>query len=380
MWFIFGAFFIIYFVIIFGITITVYFKRQTNTVKNYKSVRLSIVVACRNEENNILNLLNALKFQFKPEYIKSIEIIIVDDHSEDKTRALIEKFEGLPALRVLDPGEAYGKKAALQVGIRAAEGDFILMTDADCIPDERWVNSMTSCFFSADNCEMVLGGVIPLKGNSFISKMQFAELAVLMGVTQGSAMAGFPLLCNGANLLVSQKAWEAVQKDTRDANYISGDDMFLMEKIVKRYGNHSVRFCDDSPGSIVLTGYVDSIKDFFTQRFRWVSKSPGYRSIPVILIALIVFSINLCIVLSFATALFSAKFLEVSVFLVLGKVITDFLLVDYSLRKAGQRNLLWLFIPLEIVGPFYIVITAVLGVLLNTSWKGRRVFGKGFSN
>jgi len=96
--------------------------------------RLSVVVACRNEEAAIRQALSSLLAQDYP----GIEIIAVDDRSEDATGAILRELAAAhPALRVarvdvLPPGWL-GKTNALHQGAAQAGGDWILFTDADVV-------------------------------------------------------------------------------------------------------------------------------------------------------------------------------------------------------------------------------------------------------
>ena len=62
------------------------------------STTLTVVVAVRNEEDNILNLLNDLKAQSYS--AKLFDVIIVDDHSTDNTADIVSNFE-MPNLRLI---------------------------------------------------------------------------------------------------------------------------------------------------------------------------------------------------------------------------------------------------------------------------------------
>jgi len=96
--------------------------------------RLSVVVACRNEEVAIRQALSSLLAQDYP----LLEIIAVDDRSEDATGAILRELSAAyPALRiaridVLPPGWL-GKTNALHHGAAQATGDWILFTDADIV-------------------------------------------------------------------------------------------------------------------------------------------------------------------------------------------------------------------------------------------------------
>lgn len=92
-----------------------------------KSRKLSIVIPCYNEENNIV----AITERVLQSPIENKEIIIVDDCSTDNTRNILkEKIEPLVS-RVIYQEKNGGKGAALRTGFQAATGDVVIVQDAD---------------------------------------------------------------------------------------------------------------------------------------------------------------------------------------------------------------------------------------------------------
>src|SRR5690606_29577026 len=107
----------------------------------------SIVIAAKNEAENITALVNSI-------YINKIsredfEVIVIDDNSDDKTfdvaNALTEKFINL---KLISPkNKIYpGKKGALAAGINECQFDYILITDADCVVSEKWIETFANEF------------------------------------------------------------------------------------------------------------------------------------------------------------------------------------------------------------------------------------------
>ena len=109
---------------------------------------VTVVLAAHNESENLSQYLQALLTQDYPEY----EVIVVDDGSEDDTRAVVESY------MVRDPrlhmtfvpfGARVGstKKLALTLAAKAARYDYLLLTDADCVPEsDQWIHEMMAGF------------------------------------------------------------------------------------------------------------------------------------------------------------------------------------------------------------------------------------------
>jgi len=100
---------------------------KNGQVKNITRPTLSIVVPARNEEANIPNLLRSLKGQV---YVND-EIVVVDDHSEDKTATVAEK-EGAKVIKSKQmPSGWTGKTWACHQGAQEATGEVLIFLDAD---------------------------------------------------------------------------------------------------------------------------------------------------------------------------------------------------------------------------------------------------------
>jgi GT2 family glycosyltransferase len=92
----------------------------------------SVVVPTRNRRDELARCLGALKAQ---RTARSYEVIVVDDGSLPPLR----EAETTPA--VLIRGRGDGPAAARNAGIAHAQGDFVLFTDDDAIPDLDWVEA-----------------------------------------------------------------------------------------------------------------------------------------------------------------------------------------------------------------------------------------------
>ncbi len=103
------------------------------------SVRFSVVVPAYQSEGVVGECLAALRAQTVA--AGDFEVIVVDDGSRDATAA--RAAEG--GARVLRQANA-GPASARNAGARAAEGDVVLFTDADCRPEPGWLDAMTRPF------------------------------------------------------------------------------------------------------------------------------------------------------------------------------------------------------------------------------------------
>lgn len=118
---------------------------------------LSVILCARNEEANLRLYLTAVLEQDYPLY----EVIVVNDCSSDDSNWILKEFkQRYKHLRVVDISEharfKHGKKFAVTLGIKAAQYEHLVFTDADCYPaSNQWLRYMAQEFIGG--VEIVLG-------------------------------------------------------------------------------------------------------------------------------------------------------------------------------------------------------------------------------
>ncbi|MFA5971866.1 MAG: glycosyltransferase [Lentimicrobiaceae bacterium] len=339
-------------------------------------VKVSIIVAVRNEAGNIITLLNSLSNQDYPSAL--CEIIIVNDQSDDQTAGLVEEFiakyiDG-KNLKLITLGEndTPGKKSAIARGIQASTGELIVITDGDCIAGRKWISNLAS-FYTKYRPQMILGPVRMIHGGSFFGKLQSLEFSSLLSAAAGSSSAGFPVLANGANIAFTRKAYESCGGFYGNAQYPSGDDMFLMMSIKKKFGPKAIRFLK-SDDAIVNTPATPGLKPFFQQRMRWVSKSRGYTDTMLIATSIIVFLTNGLMAATAFAIMLNPWYFKFFLIVYGIKLLIDLPLIHSYTKFQKTISLLWLFPLMELVNAFYTLIIGIAGNFGGYIWKGRRVF------
>jgi biofilm PGA synthesis N-glycosyltransferase PgaC len=341
-------------------------QRSDEADKNVLS--LSVIVPFRNEEHNLPNVLRDLFSQQYP--IDNFEILLVNDHSEDKSMQSAEevlKASSFAKCTFIHP-TANGKKAAIAEGVKHATGNVIVTIDADCRVGPDWLKSINA-MFTSDDVKMVFGPVKIEPGNSIFSKMQSIEFSSLIGSGAASMAYGTPTMSNGANLAFRKQTFEEVGGYEGNIKIASGDDEFLMRKIAVKYAN-GIRF-NNYKQSIVTTTPQNSLLEFIAQRIRWASKWSAHRDSKSKILAVFIFS--------FHAFLISAPF-------VLRDKFSLILLANLFLLKAiGEYRFLrvvnfwlnnqwnWLaFILLQLTYSLYAVATGFASLFVKPVWKGRK--------
>jgi cellulose synthase/poly-beta-1,6-N-acetylglucosamine synthase-like glycosyltransferase len=340
------------------------------------STRVSVIIPARNEKENIRKCLEDLLNQDFPGEL--MEAVIVDDGSVDETYAIAAEFSKehpsfrMSVLKNESPENRSGsKKSAITQGVLHSTGELILATDADTVHGKKWVASMVG-YFEKFHPEMILGPVGFVKGKSFFSKIQSLEFLGLMAVTEGSCSIGKPLMCNGANLAYTRKAFDFTGGFNDNRNIPSGDDMFLMMKIRKKFGPASVQF-NRVEQAIVLTGPSRTLGEFIQQRLRWVSKNRSYTDPFILLVAVITWLFNASLFLGLVLGFFFPFFWIVTLLLLSGKILLEFpLLYSYSRFLRIPAILQWIPVA-QVINIVYVSMIGILGNFLTYRWKGRKV-------
>ncbi len=338
-------------------------------------VQISVIIAARNEAGQIQKCLNSLLQQDYPKNLT--EWLLVDDHSEDGTAALARKISD-PRLRVLElkdaPPTAEGKprtmkKRALEWGIAHAHGELILTTDADCEVPRNWMREMAYAF-QEKGWHCVAGPVEFKEGKNLLQRFQALDFAGMMLLTGAGFHAGAVQLANGASFGFSKKAFVAVGGYADNIHIASGDDLFLLHKIMP---NFPVGFMKTPIA--VRTEAPATVVDFIRQRLRWGTKSSAYRNWQVKAALAIAFfhcwGILLCIPgLMLQPAFFGVLFLlQISI-----KSLSDYYLLRMACTFFHKKPLLSIFWPAQVLHILYIAVVGLGSNLLrHYIWKGRRV-------
>jgi 4,4'-diaponeurosporenoate glycosyltransferase len=114
--------------------------------KNTHNPSLSIIIPARNEEHTLPKLLNSLSGQLTSDD----EVIVVDDHSEDRTKAVAEK-SAVKVLESLPTPEGWlGKAWACYQGARIASGEILVFLDADTVLEKNGLKNIIGKYVEKD--------------------------------------------------------------------------------------------------------------------------------------------------------------------------------------------------------------------------------------
>lgn len=329
---------------------------------------VSIIIPVRNEQENIKACLDSIIEQNYPK--SSMEIIVVNDHSEDETMKMIENYSSYSNIKILNlPSDKKGKKESIHLGIQNSKGDIILTTDGDTVRGKDWVQTMMNYF---DEQTAMVSGPVKLTGESIWQQMQALEFSGL--ILLGAAMIANkrPSLCNGANLAYRRKVYEEVDGFHNIDQIASGDDELLLHKI-RKLKKYNIQFVKNDK-AIVETPAHQNLKTFVYQRLRWASKSTVYPDKLITFHLMMAYLANLSILISFLLSLEDDVWKwNFFVFFIL-KILSEWIILLNATKFLNQKKLLkWIFIE-QFLHVLYVLWVGLISQFkFSYEWKGRRV-------
>lgn len=327
-----------------------------------RNIKVSVIIPARNEERNLPFILTDLAAQDYPAEL--YEVIVVDDHSEDGTYETAVGFKDISNYKVLR-NSGRGKKAAIKTGVEASSTEFIITTDADCRMGSEWIGAFAFSF-DVERPAMLIVPVLLAKRRSLLNVFQQIEWLGLQGITAGTALAGQPVMCNGANLGFTKKTYLRHYGEIRN-DIPSGDDIFLLHA-VKASGTGRIVWLYDNR-AMVTTDPPASVTGLLKQRVRWLSKAGAYRDLLIISLAVITLSAVLSLGFLMIATLVDTDYLLVFLTGFVLKNVADIFITVRMAHLLKQKPYWQWVAPLQFMYPFY-----VLGVIffLLHSPQGRK--------
>ncbi len=255
------AFYLVQVVIVLMGTKKTYHKIPENDL-----LPITIIVAVRNEEKNMMRCLNYLDKLVYPK--DKLEIIISNNGSIDNTGQIIEDhIKGKSQYKHLIPspgnGRLQGKINALAKAIKIAKGDIILTTDADCAVTPTWAKTIAS-YYQKD-VAMVMGFTTQETYNQF-SGMQMLDFIYLLSLASGFMNMNYPLSAIGSNMSFRKSVYEAVGGFESIPFCVTED--FKLVQVVSRLKKYKIIFPVDID-SLVVSEPCEDFKTLYRQKKRW---------------------------------------------------------------------------------------------------------------
>lgn len=224
---------------------------------------ISILIACYNEESNIIYTLNSILEQ---KYPNKLQIIVSDDGSTDNSLSLIRDFINNPILNkgedilLIDNKINKGKSNALNKALKKAKYENIITIDSDTTLHKKALENLVKKFKS-DNYGAVAGAIrVNNDKKNIITRLQYWDYILgIASIKQSQGIYNMTLVAQGAFSIYKKELLEKLKWSET-----MGEDIVLSWDILG--SDNKIGHANDA---IVFTNVPESYKMFFKQRKRW---------------------------------------------------------------------------------------------------------------
>lgn len=330
-------------------------------------IPFSVIIPFRNEAEKLPELLESFQSLDYPK--EFITFYFVDDDSTDESVTLIDSFKKeyvqviiLQNIRTTNSP----KKDAIRTAIKQINTDWIITVDADCIVPSNWLSAYAN-YIQEHDVSMIIGEVTYTQHKKLFEDFQLIDFLSLQLTTIGSFGIGQPILCNGANLAYTKKAFLDVNGFEGNDTIASGDDVFLLEKISAKTPK-AIGLLKSSTIK-VITYPETSVRGLIQQRLRWAGKSSAAKSLFTKLMGFVVLVSNLSFLVVLGLSIMYTCYILL-LFLLL-KIILDisFFIVISKFYKQYVAPIN-IFIS-AIIYPFFSSYIGIMSMFSKYKWKGR---------
>jgi cellulose synthase/poly-beta-1,6-N-acetylglucosamine synthase-like glycosyltransferase len=344
------------------------FKNEKTTPKN----TFSIIIPFRNEAENLPTILGSLQQLNYP--INLFEILLVNDASKDNSFEIIESFKTkypLINLKLITQSKYTGspKKNAITKAVNKAEFDWIITTDCDCIVPKNWLLSYNQ-FIENKHPYFIAAPVKFTKEHSFLFHFQNLNFLSLIGSTIGAFGLKKPFLCNGANVCYRKDIFKSLNGFEGNIDIASGDDVFLLEKMVKYFPNKTLFL--KSVAALVKTKSETNWNSFIHQQIRWASKSVTYKNWFPKVVGILVLLQNMLIVILSLSLFITLENWKLLIPILLQKMLFDGILIEKTAAFTQTKLSMKYFVITSLIYPFFFITIGVLSLVTSYKWKGRK--------
>ena len=236
----------------------IYFRNKDRMYFEMEATRfynVSVVIPAYNKEDSILQTVEAVKNIDYPK--DKIEIIVVDDGSNDDTVKIAKSIEGI---RFFEKGYNSGKADTVNFGIKNAKGEIIAVIDADSYPDRDSFKKMIG-YFDDDETGAVTASCFVRNTGKLIERLQAIEYFLIAFGRKILDFVDSVYVTPGSLSMYRKKLLDEIGGfDTRNIT----EDIEIAWKILKnKYKN---RMCLSAR---VYTDVPTNLRQWWRQRLRW---------------------------------------------------------------------------------------------------------------
>ncbi len=334
-------------------------KKKLELVLNLEE--LTVIIPFRNEYQNLKRLIESIDAQT----VLPNRIVFVNDHSSDNGVEIIREWcarNDIGSLLHLQE-EQFGKKKAIEIGVKNTTTANILTLDADTWFDSKFLESTV---FS-DDLSMICGPVI-LESNG-LTQLFFSIEHLFFNSFNYLISPFYTLSASGANLMFSRESYIENNDLKYHEEIPSGDDHFLLRNFQSK--GLQIATVND-PLRIVHTEAASDFKAYFNQRMRWLGKTLKKTYLKEVVFGIY---ITLYLIAGFVICLYSLlqDDYQSIIAIFLTRFILDsliFLIYVFRMRKGKYVFMLPLF---QLVYPLIYTVVIFGSIFYKPIWKGRKI-------
>ncbi len=328
---------------------------------------ISILIAARNEQENILHCLHAVE---KLNYSTAkTEIWIGDDQSTDNTYSIVAAFiQDKPNYHLVSiqpsSGHVKGKANVLAQLARQAKGEFLFITDADIHVPVYWIEALLGGF--EERTGIVSGSTI-VAGDSLFARTQRIDWAYASGMIHVVSEMNIPVTAVGNNMAIRRTCYDDTGGYEKLSFSVTEDLELFLASLKKGWGFRNLL----NSGSTATTAPLKTLNAALQQRKRWVS---GAFRLPKQLVVFLALQAMFFPVLVLAF-IFLPWIWVLLIWLTIFNLQTAF--IEQVAYKMGINSLRRNFILFELNRFFFPLLLFTYRLLpLGVQWKGRTYKGK----
>ncbi|RZL46320.1 MAG: glycosyltransferase [Pedobacter sp.] len=327
---------------------------------------VSVIICARNEADN---LKKNLPFIFSQKNIQ-FEVIVVNDCSYDRSDEVLRELQrtyGNLKVVVKDehPRFKTGKKFAATLGIKAAEHEIVVFTDADCKPDsDNWLANICSNY-NDEATEIVLGYSPYERKHGFLNLLIRYETFQTALNYLSFTLQGAPYMGVGRNLSYKKSLFFKGRGFASHMHIPSGDD----DLFVNQNSNPTNTVIEIRPDAHVWSEPKTSWGSYWTQKVRHMGAGKEYRKKDKLKLSTQALSAMGFYVLIVTCLSLQIEIVFVGILFVL-RLLTQSVVFYKSLLKLRYKDLLGWIIILDLFYHLYLSLLSIRGLFRKeTVWK-----------
>ncbi len=342
-----------------------FFKKDKydNETPNYEPV--SVIVCAKDAYEYLLDLIPRILSQDYPDF----ELVIVNDCSTDETTDYLKELsDRRPDINVVSLTQNLnffqGKKFPLSMGIKSAKHDLLLLTDADCLPEnDQWIKGMVGAYRHDTGVVLGYGPYFARKG--LLNKLIRFDTLYTAIQYLSMALAKMPYMGVGRNLSYHRGLFYKNKGFTSHYTIPSGDDDIFISQVANK--DNTRIFID--PGCRVESEPKRTFSGWIHQKRRHYSTANMYkRSTNIILGALLssrlFYYVSAAMLLCMPPAFYCSSGSSLYYVATGGLMLLHYISMDWIYIKSaiqlGEKKLYLFFTPFYDI--FFTLFTTVLGI------------------